>query len=46
MSNQETYKEELISIMKSSTYEEAENSAIKIPYKQKDNRYTNFFKNF
>lgn len=45
-SNQETYKEELISIMKSSTYEEAENSAIKIPYKQKDNRYTNFFKNY
>lgn len=45
-SNQETYKEELINIMKSSTYEEAENSAIKIPYKQKDNRYTNFFKNY
>ena len=45
-SNQETYKEELINIMKSSIYEEAENSAIKIPYKQKDNRYTNFFKNY
>lgn len=45
-SNQETYKEELINIMKSSTYEEAEKSAIKIPYKQKDNRYTNFFKNY
>ena len=45
-SNQETYKEELINIMTSLKYEDAEESAIKIPYKQKDNRYTNFFKNY
>ena len=45
-SNQEIYKEELINIMKSLKYEDAEESAIKIPYKQKDNRYTNFFKNY
>lgn len=45
-SNQETYKEELVNIMKSLKYEDAERSAIKIPYKQKDNRYTNFFKNY
>lgn len=47
-SNQEkeTYKEDFINIMKSLKYEDAEESAIKIPYKQKDNRYTNFFKNY
>jgi uncharacterized protein with ParB-like and HNH nuclease domain len=45
-SNQETYKSELESILKSSNYEEAEKNVIKIPYKQKDNRYTNFFRNF
>ena len=45
-SNQETYKEELVNIMKSLKYEDAERSAIKIPYKQKDNRYTNFLKNY
>ncbi len=47
-SNQEKdeYKEELINIMKSSKYKDAEESAIKIPYKQRDNRYTNFFKNY
>ena len=46
ISNQETYKDELISIMKSSDYIEAETKAIKLPYKQKDNKYTNFFRNF
>lgn len=45
-SNQETYKEELVNIMKSLKYEDAEENATKIPYKQKDNRYTNFFKNY
>lgn len=45
-SNQEIYKEELINIMKSSKYEEAERNAFKIKYKQKDNRYTNFFRNY
>ena len=43
-SNQEKYKEELTNIMKSLKYEDAEQNAIKIQYKQKDNRYTNFFK--
>ena len=46
ISNQETYKEELINIMKSSNYVDAEANAIKLPYKQKDNKYTNFFRNF
>lgn len=45
-SNQEMYKDDLINIMKSLNYEEAENNVTKIPYKQKDNRYTNFFRNF
>lgn len=45
-SNQETYKEELINIMCSLDFKEAEQKAVKIPYKQKDNRYTNFFRNF
>lgn len=46
ISNQETYKKELINIMKSSNYADAEAKAIKLPYKQKDNKYTNFFRNF
>ena len=46
ISNQEMYKDELMNIMKSSSYVEAEKNAIKIPYKQKDNKYTNFFRNF
>ncbi len=45
-SNQEIYKDELTNIMRALNYEEAEQSAVKIPYKQKDNRYTNFFRNF
>ena len=32
--------------MKSSSYYEAESLVTKIPYKQKDNKYTNFFRNF
>ena len=46
VSNQETYKEELTSIMKSLNYVDAESKTIKLPYKQKDNKYTNFFRNF
>ena len=42
----EMYKTELGSILRSVDYVEAENSVIKIPRKQKDNRYTNFFRNF
>ena len=46
MSNQELYKEELISIMKSADYIEAEANVIKIPNRKKDNKYTIFFRNF
>ena len=42
----ELYKEELKKIIEAHTYEEAENSTYKIPRKQKDNKYTNFFRNF
>ena len=42
----EQYKSELSTILKAVDYESAERSVIKIPYKQKDNKYTNFFKNF
>ena len=45
-SNQEMNKDDLINIMKSLNYEDAEKNVTKIPYKQKDNRYTNFFRNF
>lgn len=45
-SNQEIYKEELLNIMKSVNYKEAEIKATKIKYKKQDNRYTNFFKNY
>lgn len=45
-SNQETYKDELTNIMCSISYQDAEEKAVKIPYKQKDNRCTNFFRNF
>ena len=46
ISNQETYRKELTNIMQSLNYVDAESKAIKIPYKQKDNKYTNFFRNF
>lgn len=45
-SNQEIYKNELFDIMTSVNYDDAEFKAVKIPYKQKDNRYTHFFRNF
>jgi len=45
-SNQETYKKELTKIMQSVDFAEAENSTETIPYKQKDNKYTRFFRNF
>ena len=40
------YKNELKTILNSYSYAEAESSVLKIKYKQKDNRYTNFFRNF
>lgn len=42
----EKYKNELVTILQATDYESAEARVIKIKYKQKDNRYTNFFKNF
>ncbi|MCR4880722.1 MAG: DUF262 domain-containing HNH endonuclease family protein [bacterium] len=45
-SNQEIYNEDLIAILKNLKYDEIECSVTHIPYKQKDNKYTNFFRNF
>lgn len=42
----EQYKSELAIILQSTDYASAEAGVIKIKYKQKDNRYTNFFRNF
>ncbi len=42
----ELYKDELKKILNAVDYDTAEASVIKIKYKQKDNRYTNFFRNF
>lgn len=42
----ELYGEELQKIIESKNYVEAEAKVHKIPRKKKDNRYTNFFKNF
>ena len=42
----EHFKSELATILQSVDYVEAESKVIKIPRKQKDNRYTNFFRNF
>lgn len=42
----ETYKEEISIILKSLDFNEAEINVIKIPKKQKDNKYTKHFKNF
>lgn len=42
----ETYKNELQTIINSPNFESAEQRAVKIKYKQKDNKYTNFFRNF
>lgn len=45
-SNQETYNEDLNKILRYLDYNEIEYRVTKIPYKQKDNKYTNFFRNF
>ena len=42
----ELYKDELTNILSSLTFEEAEARVIKIPRKQNDNKYTNYFRNF
>lgn len=42
----EAYKNELNNILKSSSYDEAQISVEKIKYKQNDNKYTNYFRNF
>ena len=42
----EQYKTEFKTILQSVDYEDAESKVIKIPKKQKDNRYTNFFRNY
>ena len=42
----ERYKTDISSILNSVDYDEAKSNVIKIPYKQKDNKYTNFFRNF
>ncbi|MCR5095918.1 MAG: DUF262 domain-containing HNH endonuclease family protein [Erysipelotrichaceae bacterium] len=42
----ETYKTELEKILGAYNFDEAESMVVHIPYKQKDNKYTNFFRNF
>lgn len=42
----ELYKSELQTILESPDFETAEQRVEKIKYKQKDNKYTNFFRNF
>lgn len=42
----ELYKEELANIVEAKTFADAEKAVYKFPRKQKDNKYTNFFRNF
>ena len=42
----ERFKTELANILQTTDYESAEANATKLKYKQKDNRYTNFFRNY
>ena len=42
----EQYSNDLQSILEAKDYNEAEKNCIKIPRRQKDNKYTNFFRNF
>lgn len=42
----EQYKTELETILQATDYNSAEARVLKIKFKQKDNRYTNFFRNF
>lgn len=42
----ELHKDELKNILEARTYADAERAVFKFPRKQKDNKYTNFFRNF
>lgn len=42
----ELYKSDFQKIIEAKSYDEAERSIYRIPRKQKDNKYTNFFRNF
>ena len=42
----ERYKTELATILQSYDFVAAESKVTRIPYKQKDNKYTNFFRNY
>jgi len=42
----ERYRSELKTILESYDYVEAESRVYRIPYKQKDNKYTNYFRNY
>lgn len=42
----ERYKTELVTILQATDFESAEARVVKIKFKQKDNKYTNFFRNF
>lgn len=42
----DSYKNELQTILRAYSFDEAKNNVVRIKYKQKDNVYTNFFKNF
>ena len=42
----ELYKDELKNIVEAKTFADAEKAVYKYPRKQKDNKYTNFFRNF
>lgn len=42
----ELHKDELKNILEARTYADAEKAVFKFPRKQKDNKYTNFFRNF
>ncbi len=45
-SNNEIFKTEISSILMSADYAQAEYQATKIPRKQKENKYSNYFRNF
>ena len=42
----EQYKNEITLILEAETFNDAEQSVYKIPRRQKDNKYTNFFRNY
>lgn len=46
INEQENYKKEINTILRAVEYDSIEANVVKIPYKQKDNKYTNYFRNF